>query len=84
MKGDVELTTISLAILPTIRHLESAISDEVLLTNVTLRDNEFYLKFPNNTPLKTINAWQGSLERLKKSGAHHSLVHHYYCRQDCF
>ncbi len=84
MNGEVGLTTISVAILPTIRALESAISDDVLLSNVKLRDNEFYLKFHKNTPLKTINTWQSTLGHLKKSGAHHSLIHHYYCLQDCF
>ena len=83
-EGKVALTTLGIELMPTLLELAQKASAEIKTTGVTLRDSVAYLAFSNNTPDFIIKDWQASLDEIKSSGSYHSLIHHYYCQQDCF
>ncbi|OMH30283.1 transporter substrate-binding domain-containing protein [Motiliproteus sp. MSK22-1] len=83
-EGQVTLTTLAIELMPTLLDLARKTTAEITTTGVKLHENLAYLAFSNNTPDSVIKAWQAALEEIRSSGTHHSLIHHYYCQQDCF
>ncbi len=81
--GRSDLTLLSAVLFPTIEKIAGVTVDKLSKTDVVIAD-EAFLAFPNGTPLETVKKWRGALEAIKTSGRYSSLVHHYYCRQDCF
>ena len=83
-EGKAELTTISALLFPAITASVGNVSEKIANTGVRLYDDEVYLAFSNDTSDALIEQWVHALEEIKLSRQYHSLVHHYYCRQDCF
>ena len=83
-EGTSELTTISKVLFPAIKKSVGRVADLVAITDVRLYEDEVYLAFSNATPDVVIEQWRDALEQAKTSVQYPSLVHHYYCQQDCF
>jgi polar amino acid transport system substrate-binding protein len=82
--GTSALTTISAALFPAITKSVGAVAEKVARTQVRLYEDEVYLAFSNATSDAMVDQWRRGLEEIKISAHYHSLIHHYYCQQNCF
>ena len=83
-EGTSELTTISAVLFSATKKSVGRVAEQVEITDVRLYEDEVYLAFANTTPDTMIEQWSRALEQIKRSVQYPSLVHHYYCQQDCF
>lgn len=82
--GESELTIISEMLFPAIKKSVGLVATKVAKTDVIAYEDEDYLAFSNATPDATVEQWSNGLEKIKASAQYHSLIHHYYCQQNCF
>lgn len=82
--GTSALTTISAALFPAITKSVGAVAAKVAITQVRLYEDEVFLAFSNATSDTLVEQWKSGLEEIKASAQYHSLIHHYYCQQNCF
>ena len=83
-EGAIDLTTISAVLFPAIKKSVGGAAEKVEMTEARLYEDEVYLAFSNGTPDTIIEKWRLALEQVKASVQYPSLVHHYYCQQNCF
>ncbi|MCW8883789.1 MAG: ABC transporter substrate-binding protein [Motiliproteus sp.] len=84
INGEADLTTLGENLIPTITYVARDIADQIDNTGIYLHRYDSYLAFSKGTADKTVKEWSSTLEKLKASDDYESLIHHFYCQQDCF
>lgn len=82
--GTSELTVISAMLFPAIKKSVGIVATKVVRTDMVLYEDEDYLAFSKATPDSLVAQWTQRLDKIKASAQYHSLIHHYYCQQNCF
>ncbi|MEH6811772.1 MAG: hypothetical protein V7677_04480 [Motiliproteus sp.] len=84
VNGEATLTTLGGNIIPAITQLAKDIAADIKNTGIKLHDQNSYIVFSRDTPTSQIQRWQTSLNLLKNTPNYQTLIHHFYCQQDCF
>ncbi len=84
ISGEVALTTLGENLIPAITQLAKDISANIKNTGIKLHHQDSYIAFSKDTTKTRIRRWQASLDQLKNSPDYQTLIHHFYCQQDCF
>ncbi|MEH6650433.1 MAG: transporter substrate-binding domain-containing protein [Motiliproteus sp.] len=84
MTNKVALASLNQTLVPLILESDEAIAAAINNSGVAVQQDSLYIAFSGDTPDDTIQQWQSALEQLQDSALHNSLIHHYYCQQDCF
>ncbi|MEH6626820.1 MAG: hypothetical protein V7739_10265 [Motiliproteus sp.] len=84
ISGEATLTSLGENLIPAITQLTADIAPQIQNTHIKLHDRDSYIAFSVDTPDEEVRRWQQLLEQLKASTDYQTLIHHFYCQQDCF
>lgn len=84
ISGEVALTSLNQTLVPLILESDADTATAFRNSGIAVQQDTLYIAFSSDTPDDTIQQWQGALDKLNNSALHDSLIHHYYCQQDCF
>ncbi len=82
--GRVTLTTLGTNLIPSVEKAAREAAAEIRSTGVKLRDTQGYLAFSVDTPDEVVQRWQAALDKIRSGDIYQSLIHHFFCQQDCF
>ena len=82
--GEVSLATLNQTLVETVLSADPQASKAIRNTGVAVQQQPIYIGFSAATPAAEVEQWQQTVESFKASEVYQSLVHHYYCQQDCF
>ncbi len=82
--GEVSLATLNQTLVHSVLESDAQAAPVIQNTGVSVYNRDVWLAFSKSTPEQEIRRWQQALDQIQRSDIYQSLIHHYYCQQDCF